>query len=83
MSAPRVDLQTIPDPIILAGDEHTAYRDPLLHYHDGIFRLLCSVVEAQPDGNDFPSRRDRERRPPLPFPTSPSTTLNPRSSSER
>ena len=52
MSAPRVDLQAISRPIILAGDEHTAYRDPLLHYHEGIFRLFCSVVQARPDGDD-------------------------------
>ena len=52
MSTPRIDLQAIPGPILLAGNEHTAYRDPLLHYHDGIFRLFCSVVEARADGND-------------------------------
>ena len=52
MSEPRVDLQAMPGPLILAGDEHIAYRDPLLHYDDGIFRLFCSVVEARPDGND-------------------------------
>ena len=52
MSPSSVDLQAIPGPILLAGDERTAYRDPLLHYHDGIFRLFCSVVRARPDGND-------------------------------
>ena len=52
MSAPHVDLEAIPGPIILAGDQRTAYRDPLLHYHDGIFRLFCSVVSAQPDSHD-------------------------------
>ena len=52
MSPPSVDLQAIPGPIILAGDEHTAYRDPLLHYHEGIFRLFCSVVLTRTDGND-------------------------------
>ena len=52
MNPPRVDLQAVPGPILLAGNEHTAYRDPLLHYHDGTFRLFCSVVEARPDGND-------------------------------
>ena len=52
MSPPSVDLQAVPGPVILAGDQHTAYRDPLLHYHEGIFRLFCSVVRARPDGND-------------------------------
>ena len=52
MSPPRIDLQAIPGPVILAGDERTAYRDPLLHYHEGIFRLFCSVVRARQDGND-------------------------------
>ena len=52
MSTPRVDLQAIPGPVILAGDRDTAYRDPLLHYHEGIFRLFCSVVEVRADGND-------------------------------
>ena len=51
-AASSVDLQAVPGPIILAGDKHTAYRDPLLHYHEGIFRLFCSVVRARPDGND-------------------------------
>ena len=41
MSAPRVDLQAVPGPVILAGDQHTAYRDPLLHFHDGTFRLFA------------------------------------------
>ena len=35
MSPPSVDLQAIPGPVILAGDKHTAYRDPLLHFHEG------------------------------------------------
>ena len=52
MSPARVDLATIPGPVLLAGDRETAYRDPLLHYHAGIFRLFCSVVRAQPDRRD-------------------------------
>ena len=52
MSPASVDLRALPGPIMLAGDEHTAYRDPLLHHHEGVFRLFCSVVEARPDGND-------------------------------
>ena len=52
MSEPRINLQAMPGPIILAGDEQIAFRDPLLHHHDGIFRLFCSVVRARPDGND-------------------------------
>lgn len=52
MSAPRVDLQALPGPVLLAGGARTAYRDPLLHYHAGRFRLFCSVVEAQPEGRD-------------------------------
>ena len=52
MSAPRVDLQALPGPVLLAGGARTAYRDPLLHYHAGRFRLFCSVVEARPEGRD-------------------------------
>ena len=52
MSPARVDLAAIPGPVLLAGDRETAYRDPLLHYHAGIFRLFCSVVRAQPDRRD-------------------------------
>lgn len=52
MSPPRIDLRALPGPVLLAGGARTAYRDPLLHWHAGRFRLFCSVVEAQPEGRD-------------------------------
>ena len=46
-----VDLAAIPSPVVLAGDRYTAYRDPLLHYHDGRFRLFFSEVLLPGDGS--------------------------------
>ena len=40
----KIKFENIPSVIVLKGDSKTAYRDPLLHYHHGIFRLFCSVV---------------------------------------
>ena len=42
-------LDAIKEPIILKGDSHTAYRDPLLIYHDQKFYLYSSYVKEDPD----------------------------------
>ncbi|MBN2022098.1 MAG: hypothetical protein JW809_04840 [Pirellulales bacterium] len=35
-------------PVIFQGDEATAYRDPTVVYHDGIFHLYCTVASLDP-----------------------------------
>jgi endonuclease/exonuclease/phosphatase family metal-dependent hydrolase len=47
------DLDKIPSPILFAGDEHTAYRDPTALYIDGIFHLYFTLVEIEPDGHIY------------------------------
>ncbi len=39
-----VDLAKIPSPILFKGDATTAYRDPAIMYHDGIFRMFYSYI---------------------------------------
>ena len=43
-------LQQLDSPILLEGDDTTAYRDPAVLYHDKTFYLFCTVVEPEPDG---------------------------------
>ena len=45
-----IDLGRIRNPIIRRGDARLAYRDPLLHYHDGVFRLYHTLVRNEADG---------------------------------
>jgi hypothetical protein len=40
-------------PIILRGDERTAYRDPTAVYHDGIMRLFFTLVRTEPSGECY------------------------------
>jgi len=44
------DFTRIPSPILFAGSETTAYRDPAVFYENGIFYLFCTFVECTPDG---------------------------------
>ena len=45
-----VDFSKINSPIILAGSERTAYRDPAVYYENGKFYLFCTFVECFDDG---------------------------------
>lgn len=40
------DLNSVPSPIILKGNDSTAYRDPAVLYHDGTFYLFCTVIKT-------------------------------------
>ena len=40
-------------PILLHGDDVTAYRDPAVLYHDGVFHLFYSLIEVEDDGSVF------------------------------
>lgn len=43
------DLNSVPSPIILKGNDSTAYRDPAVLYHDGTFYLFCTVIKIEKD----------------------------------
>ena len=44
------DFNRIKSPIILAGDESKAYRDPAVWYENGVFYLFCTYVDCRGDG---------------------------------
>ena len=48
-----MDLTKIESPIILRGDQSTAYRDPAILYHNHVFHLFYSLVEIEDDGHIF------------------------------
>ncbi|TBL80137.1 hypothetical protein [Paenibacillus thalictri] len=49
----QFNLNGIPSPILLQGNERIAYRDPAVIYHDGVFRLYCTLTETEPDGTVY------------------------------
>jgi len=48
-----MDLTKIESPIILRGDQSTAYRDPAILYHNHDFHLFYSLVEIEDDDYIF------------------------------
>ncbi len=48
-----MNVQNLPGPILLKGDERTAYRDPAVYFHDGRFYLYFTLVETEPDGTPY------------------------------
>jgi hypothetical protein len=44
-----LDLTAIPSPIILQGGPTRSYRDPAVIYHDGVFRLFCTLIRPEED----------------------------------
>lgn len=46
-------LNKLKSPILLQGNETTAYRDPAVIFYEGIFYLFCTLVETESDGNIF------------------------------
>lgn len=49
----RFDIARFHSPILLRGDERTAYRDPAVCYRDGWFHLFFTLVETEHDGSPF------------------------------
>lgn len=49
----EISLEAIESPVIFRGDETTAYRDPAVLYHDGIFHLFFTWVRMDADGNHY------------------------------
>jgi len=48
-NAAGIDLSALKSPILIAGDETHAFRDPAAIYHNGIFYLYYTLVEIEPD----------------------------------
>lgn len=48
-----IDFAALESPILLHGDLKTAYRDPAVLYHDGVFHLFCTKVEVENDNRVF------------------------------
>jgi len=46
-------LNNMCSPLLFCGDEHTAYRDPAILYHDGTFFLFFTLTEIEPDGRIY------------------------------
>lgn len=46
-------LEKLVNPILLKGNETTAYRDPAAIYHNGSFYLYFTVVKTEPDGKVY------------------------------
>ena len=49
----KIDLDSLPSPIIFKGDDRTAYRDPAVYYHDKVFYLFFTLVEIEPNDSIF------------------------------
>lgn len=50
LKAQPVQLNALKSPILFAGDDHTAYRDPAVLFQNGTFFLFFTLVEIEPDG---------------------------------
>ncbi|MBN2310668.1 MAG: glycoside hydrolase N-terminal domain-containing protein [Candidatus Hydrogenedentes bacterium] len=48
-----VDLGAIASPIIFHGDAATAYRDPAVLHHDGVFHLFFTLHRREADGHYY------------------------------
>ncbi len=46
----RLDLAALESPVLLRGDARTAYRDPAVVYHEGVFHLFYTLVRDEGDG---------------------------------
>ncbi|MCX6327734.1 MAG: hypothetical protein NT144_13980, partial [Bacteroidia bacterium] len=49
MNLIKLNLDELQSPILLQGDDKTAFRDPILLYKDGIFRLYYSLALTEED----------------------------------
>jgi hypothetical protein len=46
-------LSALTSPVLFQGDERTAYRDPAILYHDGLFHLFFTLVEVEADSHIY------------------------------
>ncbi|NQU22764.1 MAG: hypothetical protein HQ567_15915 [Candidatus Nealsonbacteria bacterium] len=50
---PAVDLSKLDSPVLLRGDDKTAFRDPAVVYHDGVFYLFPTYIRTEKDGKVY------------------------------
>jgi hypothetical protein len=48
-NAQEIRLDKLKSPVLFKGNDHTAYRDPAVLYHEGTFFLFFTLVEIEPD----------------------------------
>lgn len=48
-----VDLSKLTSPILLRGDEKTAFRDPAVVYHDGVFYVFTTYIRTEGADNVY------------------------------
>ena len=48
-----IDFAKMTSPILMRGDARTAYRDPAVLYHDGVFHLFCTKVTVEENNEVF------------------------------
>jgi len=46
-------LKQLDSPILLRGDDKTAYRDPAVLYHEGVFYLFLTIVKTEENNQIF------------------------------
>ena len=51
--AEGVDLASLDSPIVLQGDENTAYRDATAVYHDGVIYLYVTMIRTEEEGRIY------------------------------
>lgn len=61
-AATAFDLAKIPDVRIFRGDAMTSYRDPAVHYEDGVFHLFFTYCVKEKDGQGFSYTAQSESR---------------------
>lgn len=48
-----VDLSKLRSPVLLRGDDETAFRDPAVVYHDGVFHIFPTYIRTEEDGKVY------------------------------
>jgi hypothetical protein len=48
-----VDLSALRSPVLFRGDATTAYRDPAIVYHNGLFYMYMSLIKIEPGAQTF------------------------------
>lgn len=51
--AEKISLDALPSPVLFRGDATNAYRDPMIVFEDGWFRLFFTLVQIEPGANAF------------------------------
>lgn len=53
VTAQNINLKNLKSPVLFAGNETTAYRDPAILFQDGTFYLFFSLMEIESDGRIY------------------------------